>query len=200
MNPMQDLLIPQKNTLRTLKTFTPTQFRRIFRVKDTQAHEFLEKYTERGYFTRLKKGLYTLRHAHPSPFYLANQIYKPSYISFESALKFHLVMPRQAETSIHSATAKHSNDFKTPIGLFGFHMLPTAAFKGFEKTIIQDLPVKMATPEKAFADLLYYINIGKKTFPRYLNPRKLDRRKVLRYAKLFERPGLIKLAEKILTP
>lgn len=222
MGKIQNLLNPEKPSLRTLRTFTPKQFQRLFHLKHHQAHLFLEKYTDRGYFTRLKKGLYTLRHTHPTPLYLANQLYKPSYISFETALRFHQIMPpdnnlpleipsnfletdkhppttktnpKTAPNLILSATAKHSNNFQTQITLFEFHTIPQTAYKGHERIAVDGLPVRMAKPEKAFVDLLYYVNLGKKTFPHRLNPRKLDRRKTLHYARLFNRPVLIKFAE-----
>jgi hypothetical protein len=58
--------------------------------------------------------------------------------------------------------------------------------------------VLMAEPEKALADYLYFVSIGKKTLNDRLNLKNISRKKIRKYAALYERPGLIKLINSIL--
>ncbi len=63
-----------------------------------------------GELLQLRRGLYATR-PDINPYCLAASIYGPSYISFDTALSFHRLIP-EAVYEITSATLKRSREFK----------------------------------------------------------------------------------------
>src|SRR3990167_6718524 len=81
-----------------------------------------------GKMTHIRRGLYSLTDRigylrKPHPFELAQYLYGPSYISLESALSFHKLIP-EAVYTVTSATGKRTKEFQTPLGLFDYLHLP----------------------------------------------------------------------------
>jgi hypothetical protein len=60
------------------------------------------------------------------------------------------------------------------------------------------MTVFIGEPEKALADYLYFVNLKKKTLNERLNVRKLKKKAVMEYVRLFGRKNLIKLVKEIL--
>lgn len=85
---------------------------------------------------------------------IANRIYAPSYISFESALSFYNLIPEGVYT-ITSATTLKTKSFSTPAGKFVFrHIRPELMF-GYKLMEVQGQHYKIAEPEKVILDYLY---------------------------------------------
>lgn len=120
-------------------------------------HSLIKRLKAEGRIVQVKRGLYYLpdkMHSGDgaSLFELAPVIYSPSYISFESALSFHQLIP-EAVYTITSATTKRSKEFSTPLGVFSFTKLPLINFF----TEVQEVAkgVLMAKPWKAICDYVY---------------------------------------------
>lgn len=112
-----------------------------------------------GYLLRLKQNLYVIQKlpqkTMPDSFELAQFIYGPSYISFESALSYHRWIP-EAVHIITSACAKKSSRFETPLGMFSFEKIPISAFSiGIHSQEEGNVRYLIATPWKAIADMIY---------------------------------------------
>lgn len=112
-----------------------------------------------GQLIRLKKGLYIVvpsTHQLPiSKALVANHLYGPSYISFESALANYQMIPERVPLT-KSMTPKRSKFFSTALGDFEYI---STSFKYFEIGIRQELihhqyAFLIATPEKALCDLI----------------------------------------------
>jgi len=89
------------------------------------------------------------------PFALAQYIYGPSYISLESALNFHQLIPEAVYTTT-CVSSKRSKEFTTPIGLFSFQHLPIINFyTGVERIIENGHTFMIASPWKAICDYVY---------------------------------------------
>ncbi len=103
----------------------------------------------------IRRGLYALPEPMPHPFELAQYIYGPSYISLESALNYHGLIP-EAVHSITSASSKRNNSFQTPLGTFSYQRLPNKQLFT-QVTLIQENRAQffMATPWKAICDYIY---------------------------------------------
>lgn len=109
---------------------------------------------------RIKKGLYIFgadyRKGLVCKEALANQIYGPSYISFEYALAFYGMIPERVEV-VTSATSARSRKFHTPIAAFFYRHLPIEKYK--VGTILHQLDsshsILIATVEKALLDQVY---------------------------------------------
>ncbi len=95
-------------------------------------HGKVKRLLAQGELIRLRRGLYcwatpqsVLQAAHP--FELAQQIYGPSFISLESALNYHQLIPERVYT-ITSVSAKRSKEFSTPLGDFSYTHTPLEDF------------------------------------------------------------------------
>lgn len=114
---------------------------------------------KKGDLIRLKKGSYVVSpkiHNQPvSKELIANHLYGPSYISFESALSFYNLIPERVHT-IRSMTIKRSRKFSTPLGNFEYITAPNEYFKiGIQQNIInKDYAYLIASPVKALCDII----------------------------------------------
>lgn len=175
--------------------FTPDEFQRIFHIAPPAAKYFLETYTRKGLFARLKKGLYILKDSFPGEEEIANALYKPSYISFEYALAKYGIMPEMVY-AVTSATTKPTREFSAGQKQFNYFTIKKYAYTGYALIKEGTRGYLLAEPEKAFVDYLYFVSLGRKALADRLNTKNLKKEKVRRYAKLFKREGLIKLLEK----
>jgi predicted transcriptional regulator of viral defense system len=106
---------------------------------------------------RIRRGLYCITdHAvNLHPFALAQYIYGPSYISLESALSFHGLIPETVFT-VTSATGRRAKDFGTPLGVFSYLHLPSEnLFTGIELVKENGYTFFMAKPWKAICDYIF---------------------------------------------
>ena len=119
----------------------------------------VKRWAAQGHLSHIRRGLYCLQAGlgvkKPHPYELAQYIYGPSYISLESALSFHQLIPEAVYTTT-SVTVKRTKEFNTPLGVFSYQHLPTENFLT-EVTLIQenDYSFFMAKPWKAICDYIF---------------------------------------------
>lgn len=174
-----------------LKVFSPLEFQRLFNITQNTAQKFLERNTQKGYFIRLKRNLYTTPNLNPHPFLIANKLYQPSYVSFETALSFYQLIP-ETTYSLTSATPKSSREFSTLGQQFTYSTLKNQAYQGYRPYQLNQETILIAYPEKALADLLYLANLGKKNLPERVNLKKIKLKKLRSFLKVFQRPTITK--------
>jgi hypothetical protein len=111
-----------------------------------------------GVIQSIKKGLYVAGPAlnvdrKPEPFLLANHILGPSYVSVETALSFHGLIPERVY-EIASMTTQAPRKFNTPLGTFTYTRLPLPyyAFGIRSEKLADDQYAMVASPEKALCD------------------------------------------------
>ena len=116
----------------------------------------LSGWASKGYLLRLRKNLYFLQSAPvKEEFFLANQIYKPSYVSLESALNYYGIIP-DIPLAVTSVTLKKTQEFKNEFGLFSYRTLKPALFWGWQVVEAgEEYFYKIARPEKALFDFLW---------------------------------------------
>lgn len=181
---------------KNIRIFTPEEFKRIFGVSFTKAKYFLETYAKKGFFTRLKRGIYAMKNQMPSEEEIANAMYRPSYISFEYALARYGIIPEMVYT-LTSVTTKPTRRFSTLGKEFEYLTVKKIAFSGYSLVKEENRSFLIAEPEKALADYLYFVSLGKKALPDRMNLRKLRREKILSYAELFRRKKLFNLVKNL---
>lgn len=111
-----------------------------------------------GILISLKRGIYITgselpNEPRPEPFLVANHLLGPSYVSLDTALSYHGLIPERVY-EIASVTTKVARSFKTPMGLFSYTRLglPYYAF-GIQQVQLADQQCAMiASPEKALFD------------------------------------------------
>ena len=130
-----------------------TSWLKDYKRPNDKIHELMEQ----GVLMSLKKGLYIpgpqLGLATPEPFLLANHIWGPSYVSIDSALSHHGLVPERVY-GVSSATIKHTRAFDTPIGMFHYTRIPLPYYAyGIQQVELAENQVAlMAGPEKALCD------------------------------------------------
>jgi hypothetical protein len=104
-----------------------------------------------GDLFQLRRGLYATRRD-LTPLCLAASICGPSYISFETALSFHGLIP-EAVYEITSATLKRPKEFQNTFGRFRYRRIPEKVYPiGVERITESEIPFLMASPTKALCD------------------------------------------------
>lgn len=194
VNPIE---IQKKLKEKNFHIFTPLEFKRLFKITDSQAFNFLKYYTKKGLFERLKNGIYALATDVPSELLIANKLYQPSYVSFEFALSFHHVIPEMVYT-ITSATTKPTRSFEALGKSYKYYRIKKQAYLGYEPKRIKDAVVLIAEPEKALVDYLYFVALKKKEMLDRLSVRNLDKNKILEYAKHLNKKQLNELLKELL--
>lgn len=194
-----NLLLVQKELKRSgLAVFTPKEFERLFSVSSTAVRQFIHAYTEKKFFSKLRNGLYALEGERPNLYFASNKIYRPSYVSLETALSYYSIIP-EVVYSITSVTPKQTRTFDA-FGIdFSYTRIKQKAFQGYTTRKEGNSTVLFAEPEKALADYLYLVSLGKKTLNDRLNTRRLNVPKVRQYAKLFNRPGVMRVLKTALS-
>ncbi|MCX2481340.1 hypothetical protein OQY15_19740 [Pedobacter sp. MC2016-15] len=110
-----------------------------------------------GLIEPIKKGLYiagrSLGSERPERAVLANHIFGPSYLSMDSLLAHHGLIPEKV-FAVTSMTTKVSRKFQTNIGLYTYTKLPLPyyAFGLATVSLSKYQQAIMATPEKALCD------------------------------------------------
>lgn len=194
---LNPLLVQKKLKSSKFKLFSLNDFRALFDVSLIAAKKFTEEYTKRGMFSRLKRGIFVLADNPPSQFLIANKLYGPSYISFDTALAYYGVIP-ETIYSITSATTKATRKFESLNTLFTYQKIKKETFTGYKPIKYQDETILLAEPEKALADFLYFVSLKKRElFYERMDLSKIKKIKLFTYLKMFKRHQMINLAEEI---
>jgi hypothetical protein len=114
----------------------------------------------RGEIIRLKRGIYIVSPAvsgkEVSVELIANHLYGPSYLSMESALRFHGLIPENVPVTF-SMTLKRGRSFKNLFGQFEYVSCPEDYYPiGISQVVKNGISFLMASPEKALCDLIVY--------------------------------------------
>jgi len=137
-------------TLRTLKDILEIN-------QSTSLYKIIRKLLDAGVISKIEKNKYFLTDSQINDFALANYIYHPSYISFESALNFYGILS-QFPYEITSASLPKTAHKKFQDKIFSYTHLQKDLFWGYEKK--DDYLI--ALPEKALLDQLYLFAKGYK--------------------------------------
>ncbi|MDP3544179.1 MAG: type IV toxin-antitoxin system AbiEi family antitoxin domain-containing protein [Elusimicrobiota bacterium] len=182
---MTALIVQQKLAQKGLRLFTTADFRRTLGLSLPTAYKALERYAKQGAVIRLRNGLYSLPWNKPGPLTIANALYRPSYISYESALAHYHLIP-ETVYAVTSATTRRTKEFEA--GDFGYlyHSIKKTAFTGYRPYKVGDELVLMAEPEKALCDYLFLVFLKKRALNERIAWRKVDRKKLLQHARLFK--------------
>jgi predicted transcriptional regulator of viral defense system len=119
-----------------------------------------------GYLQRVRRGLYLISSkigvGKVSSREIAQVLYGPSYISFESALSWHGWIPEGVRT-LTSATIKKGKEISTPVGTFIYEQTRPVEFSlGVRHIQTNTESFLVADGWKAIADLIY---LRKHTWP-----------------------------------
>lgn len=141
-----------------VKDFTVFSIRDILRVDPRFDRRRLNEWQDKGYIRKVVNGFYIsadLPLDEPALFEIANRIYKPSYVSLESALAYHQLIP-ESVFGVTSVSTRRTYDFAAGLARFRFRTVKPEAFFGYELVPARSGGrIKIAGPGKAVLDLLY---------------------------------------------
>lgn len=154
-------LLEQLNTLPYFNKLTIYQLAKQLDLKSSTIDTYISRFLRYKKIISLKNGLYASKKFYDENkldisylFYLANVIYKPSYISSYTALQYYNLSTEVVYPTI-SISTKTTRNYQTKIGDFKYHSI--------SKNLYQDFYLKkekfsfyIASPSKALFDLLYF--------------------------------------------
>ncbi len=179
--------------------FTDNDLKLIFRDKPVSAiYNSLAYHLKKKNVERYRRGLYSLSRKnkiknHFSKFKLANKLVLHSFISFESALSYHGLIP-EAVYEITSACLVKNKLFKNSLGQFSFTYSPVTPFYlGVEKDKISE--AKIANPIRALFDLIYSRRKIYKTIFQLVDDFRIDQVELNKFLKNYKKSEILDFAE-----
>lgn len=182
-----------------LKIFTANDLVQIFGANKRASQAFLSYNTQNGFLVKLRQGYYSLSSYPPSDFLIANKIYFPSYVSLDTALSFHGLIP-ETIYNITSVTTRKSSQFVIGGREFVYHKIKTSAFTGYRPERVNGEIVQLASPEKAVADFWYFVYLRKRQPYERLSVRGTDQHQIKEYLNLLGGPRLVAFVAKTHQP
>ncbi len=119
----------------------------------------LSRWTKAGRLYQIRRGLYALappyQKVKPHPFLIANRMVRASYVSCQSALEFHGLIPEHTPVVV-SVTTSRPGHWDTPLGVFEVRHIKKDLFAGYSMSDLgSGQKAFVATPEKGLLDLVY---------------------------------------------
>ena len=135
--------------------FTIADFEKILNQKRESLYVTLNRLVKTGLLRRMRRGVYELIFAENRIEEIANQLYFPSCISFESALSKYGIMS-QIPYTLTFATFKKSKKIILSGREIEYRQIKKELFFGYK---LQN-KVLIAEPEKALLDQIYLFSLG----------------------------------------
>jgi hypothetical protein len=121
----------------------------------------LSRWVSRGQVVQLRRGLYALaapyRRTEPHPFLVANRLVRGSYVSLQSALAHHGLIPEHVPVTT-SVTSGRPQRRENAFGSFEYHHCRPDRLTGYRlERLGGGQEALVATPGKALADLIHLV-------------------------------------------
>jgi predicted transcriptional regulator of viral defense system len=163
----------------------------------------LSRWIRQGKVVGLRRGIYTLpdsyRRASLTPAALANQLYRPSYLSGLWALGFHDMIPDRV-VWLTSVTPRVPRRFENPFGIFDYRNIKQDCFFGYRTVTHGGQEILVAEPEKALLDH-WHLTAGEWTEERieemrYQHVGRVSELKLRAYSDRFRSPRLSRAVQR----
>ena len=167
--------------------FTVADFEKVLDLKKDSLYVTLNRLVKNGVLIRVRKNIYSLFTQSIDHEKIANELYFPSYLSFEQALSQYSILSQIPYTQTFATTRPTKKMVIGQVALEYSH-LPKELFFGY----ILKNGKYVAEPEKALLDQLYMVSRGKRSINiEELDLKDINKKKLEEYAKKF--PSYIKL-------
>lgn len=119
----------------------------------------LSRWTKAGRLLQLRRGIYALaptwRKVEPHPFLVANRLQGGSYVSLQSALAWHGMIPEHVPV-VTSVGPSRPEMVRNPVGTFQFNHISNGLLFGYSRVeVVPRQFAFVASPEKALLDLVH---------------------------------------------
>lgn len=153
----------------------------LFGMKGDTANKVLTRLFEEGLIKKILRGLWSFPEVDLNvlPEYITAP--HPSYISLQSALFFHGMISQIPQITYAVSTAR-TKRYQTPLGVISIHHISPSFFLGYQP--YGPHHIKLASPEKALADLFYLSPAKSRLFsslPEWEAPQGFKRHLVLEF-------------------
>jgi len=164
----------------------------------------MSRWVAAGKLIQLRRGLYALapawRKVEPHPFVVANALQRGSYVSLQSALAFHGVIPEHV-ARVTSVGPRRPETVRNALGSFQFNHLNSRLSFGYTRIEVAARQFAfVARPEKALLDLVYLTAGGDSTGHlaslRLQNPEGISPDMLLDLARRAGKPKLLRAARR----
>jgi predicted transcriptional regulator of viral defense system len=172
------------------------------KVSVPQVRLQLSRWVKDGRLIQLRRRLYALapvwRKVEPHPFLIANRMQRGSYVSVQSALAFHGIIPEYVPV-VTSVGPGRPETIRNPLGAFQFNHLARQLIFGYSQVEVAPKQLAfVASPEKALLDLIHLTaGADSEKYLRLLrlqNPEALNMAGMAELAKRSGKPKLIHAA------
>lgn len=154
-------LLEQLKILPHISKDTVHQLGNQLGLKHTTVDVYISRFLKYKEIFKLKRGMYVSSDFYSKnkgdisyPFYLANIIYKPSYVSSWTALQYYN-LTTEAIHGITSVAQKATRTYDTKVGSFSYQSIQKELFSDFS-SVEGKFNFFIASPAKALFDLLYF--------------------------------------------
>ena len=158
----------------------------------------LSRWVQAGRIYQLRRGVYSLappyQKVKPHPFVVANRMVPASYVSCQTALAHHNLIPEYVPLVISVTTVRPAR-WTTPLGPYVYRHLHPRLFSGYRQLSFGPAQAALvAGPEKALLDLMYLVPQSDR--PAYLEELRLQNlfelhlEELHRLAALFDLPKI----------
>lgn len=154
-------LLEQLKTLPHFSKNSLYQLGKQLGLEDSTVNTYISRFLKYKDIYRLKNGLYVSADFYDKnksdisyPFYLANIIRTPSYISSWAALQYYN-LATEAIHPVTSVTPKVTREYQTKAGNFAYQSINKDLFSDFS-LVKGKFDFFIASPSKALFDLLYF--------------------------------------------
>jgi predicted transcriptional regulator of viral defense system len=163
----------------------------------------LSRWMKQGKVIGLRRGMYTLsatyRRAPLTPAVLANQLYRPAYLSGLWALGYYDLIPERV-VWFTSVTPRVPRRFENPFGVFDYRNIKQNCFFGSSSAGVGGQEFLVAKPEKALLDH-WHLTDGEWTTERleemrYQHVALVDAKRLHAYAQRFRSPRLDRVVQR----
>ncbi len=130
---------------------TYQDIRNVFKAVN---HSQLAGWQKKGLLLKLRRGIFALPNRTIDPHFAANKL-NYSYISMEYALSYYQIIPDIARV-ITSVSKNRGEKISNFLGNFYYRKINSQLFTGFTALKSADGNFRIALPEKALFDLVYF--------------------------------------------
>jgi len=166
-----------KMKLQNKNIYTLAEIANIDHTTMKSAKTILQRFKKNNILINIYKNIWSLPNT--SIYEIAPYLDSSCYCSMETALSYYNLI-KQAPQTFHFVSTKYSKKISTKLGIIVFHKIKRDLYFGFNN--------KIAAPEKAFLDYLYFcFKDGRRPFIDYdqTGLQKIDFVKLKKWAKPF---------------
>ena len=149
------------------RVLTDTDLAILFDKSPASRYGLVNKALAKKELLALRRGLYVLAQPYSQQLwslpYLANRIMPFSYVSLESALAYHGLIPERVTHTYSITLFGRNHQFETTLGDFIYYHIPLKSYEYFTGVLQEAVNQQhffMATPLRALADWVYVRKIN----------------------------------------